>query len=207
MRAVIPFPVPVENQCQSDWVQRLSSSAIVAFPVATVPQGCRAGGMPRSMSRPNAGQTVTPRSTVSRPKTQVITSTIPMSCLTISASPPYGVDVKIIDGAVADAARVRRDVQEATETLSQAGINVQLRSVQTIPDPGGLLVTDVTWRPYPQNTCSDGRYNQQLPAEARQLLGAVTQRHRRGCECLLYPEYRGFQLWQAIPLIFSRLLA
>lgn len=55
------------------------------------------------------------------------------------------VDVKIIDGATSDMNRVRQEVLGANEILSQAGINVRIRGVQTVPDPGGLLDTDITW--------------------------------------------------------------
>jgi len=55
------------------------------------------------------------------------------------------IDAKIITGATADHARVEQEVRNANEVLSQAGINVQLRNVQTIADPGGLLDLDITW--------------------------------------------------------------
>ena len=55
------------------------------------------------------------------------------------------IDAKIISGATADRARVEQEVRNANEVLSQAGINVQLRNVQTIADPGGLLDLDITW--------------------------------------------------------------
>ena len=55
------------------------------------------------------------------------------------------IDAKIITGATADRARVEQEVRNANEVLSQAGINVQLRNVQTIADPGGLLDLDITW--------------------------------------------------------------
>lgn len=55
------------------------------------------------------------------------------------------IDAKIISGATADQARVEQEVRNANEVLSQAGINIQLRNVQTIADPGGLLDLDITW--------------------------------------------------------------
>ena len=55
------------------------------------------------------------------------------------------IDAKVINGATADLARVEQEVRNANEVLSQAGINVQLRNVQTIADPGGLLDLDITF--------------------------------------------------------------
>jgi len=55
------------------------------------------------------------------------------------------IDAKIISGATADLARVEQEVRNANEVLSQAGINVQLRGVQTVADPGGLLDLDITF--------------------------------------------------------------
>src|SRR2546430_14244534 len=57
----------------------------------------------------------------------------------------WWVDAKIISGAAADVARVQNEVRGANEILSQAGLNIRLRSVRTIADPGGLLDTDLTW--------------------------------------------------------------
>jgi hypothetical protein len=54
-------------------------------------------------------------------------------------------DVKIISGSAATMAMVRQTVRDANEILSQAGLNVRLRNVQTVADPGGLLDTDITW--------------------------------------------------------------
>jgi hypothetical protein len=55
------------------------------------------------------------------------------------------VDVKIITGSAANVAMVRQTVRDANEILSQAGLNVRIRNVQTVADPGGLLDTDITW--------------------------------------------------------------
>ncbi|HWS89423.1 MAG TPA: hypothetical protein VN282_20785 [Pyrinomonadaceae bacterium] len=55
------------------------------------------------------------------------------------------IDAKIISGASASLARVQQEIRNANEILSQAGINIQLRNVQTVADPGGLLDTDVTF--------------------------------------------------------------
>ena len=55
------------------------------------------------------------------------------------------IDAKIITGATADRARMEQEVRNANEILSQAGLNVQLRNVQNIADPGGLLDLDITW--------------------------------------------------------------
>lgn len=78
------------------------------------------------------------------------------------------IDPKIITGATANMARVQSEVQGANEILSQAGINIRVRNVQTIPDPGGLLDTDITW----STTCTPPFTNcGGVPtAEATQLL-------------------------------------
>ncbi len=55
------------------------------------------------------------------------------------------IDAKIINGATADLARVQQEIRNANEIVSQAGLNFQLRNVQTIADPGGLLDLDITW--------------------------------------------------------------
>jgi hypothetical protein len=79
------------------------------------------------------------------------------------------VDAKIITGANANQARVNAEILQATEILSQAGINVQLRNLQTIADPGTLLDTDVTWTT--GAGCADGRVNGRLTAEETQIVG------------------------------------
>jgi len=79
------------------------------------------------------------------------------------------VDAKIISGAAADVARVQNEVRGANEILSQAGLNIRLRSVRTIADPGGLLDTDLTWSTGP--SCADGRINGRLTTEERTLMG------------------------------------
>ncbi len=56
-------------------------------------------------------------------------------------------DVKIVNGSGADEARVRRNVRDANEILAQTGLNVRIRNIQTIADPGGLLDTDVSLIP------------------------------------------------------------
>ena len=40
---------------------------------------------------------------------------------------------------------MEQEVRNANEILSQAGLNIQLRNVQNIADPGGLLDLDITW--------------------------------------------------------------
>lgn len=55
------------------------------------------------------------------------------------------IDANIISGATADRARVEQEIRNANEVLSQAGINLQLRDVQTVADPGGLLDLDATF--------------------------------------------------------------
>ena len=79
------------------------------------------------------------------------------------------VDAKVVGGATANQARIQGEVLQATELLSQAGLNVQLRGVQTIADPGALLDTDITWTT--GANCSDGRVNGRLTAEEAQIVG------------------------------------
>ena len=55
------------------------------------------------------------------------------------------VHAKILEGANADVDRVQAEVRQATRVLSQAGLNVRLRGVRTIRDPGGLLDPDINW--------------------------------------------------------------
>lgn len=55
------------------------------------------------------------------------------------------IDANIINGATADRARVEQEIRNANEVLSQAGINLQLRDVQTVADPGALLDLDATF--------------------------------------------------------------
>jgi len=57
------------------------------------------------------------------------------------------VDAKIASGASADLNRVDTDVVNATEVLSQAGLNVRLRNetFQLIANPGGLLDPDLSY--------------------------------------------------------------
>ena len=55
------------------------------------------------------------------------------------------VDCKFISGATADIARVEQEIRNANEILSQAGLNLRLRSVQAIADPGGLADLDATF--------------------------------------------------------------
>ncbi len=55
------------------------------------------------------------------------------------------IDAKIVNGATADMARVQQEIRNANEILSQAGLNLRLRGVQTVADPGGLLDTDITF--------------------------------------------------------------
>lgn len=78
-------------------------------------------------------------------------------------------DVKVIQGASNPANRIRNDLLQVNEILSQAGLNVRLRNQQTIADPGGLLDTDITWTTGPG--CADGRVNGLLTAEETTLLG------------------------------------
>jgi hypothetical protein len=67
------------------------------------------------------------------------------------------VDAKVVSGANSSLARVEADVRQATEVLSQAGLNVQLRGVTSIADPANLTDVDTNWNPPPAgpNTCSN----------------------------------------------------
>jgi hypothetical protein len=58
------------------------------------------------------------------------------------------IDAKIINGANANALRVENEVRGATEVLSQAGVNVQLRRVLPVTS-AALVDVDTTWRPGP----------------------------------------------------------
>ncbi len=75
------------------------------------------------------------------------------------------IDAKTMVGSSAAAARVQADVRQATEVLSQAGINVRLRGTRSIADPGTLLDTDATWTTDPVTTLGV------RTAEETQLLG------------------------------------
>lgn len=55
------------------------------------------------------------------------------------------VDAKILEGSNADVDRAQAEVRQATRVLSQAGLNVRLRRVRTIRDPGSLLDPDINW--------------------------------------------------------------
>jgi hypothetical protein len=55
------------------------------------------------------------------------------------------VDAKILQGANANVAGIEEDVRIASEVLSQAGLIVRLRSVQTIANPGALLDTNLDY--------------------------------------------------------------
>ena len=79
------------------------------------------------------------------------------------------VDAKIISGAAANLTRVQDELRGANEILSQAGLNLRIRNVRTIDDPGGLLDTDLTWTTGP--SCADGRINGRLTTEERTLMG------------------------------------
>ena len=85
------------------------------------------------------------------------------------------VDAKIIQGANTNMARVRNEVLGATEILSQAGVNVQLRNLRTVADPGGLLDTDITWvrecRPALLCLFGGGTRKGVPTTEERQLMG------------------------------------
>ncbi len=78
-------------------------------------------------------------------------------------------DAKILPSSTATRAVVEAEVLEATERLSQAGVNVRLRDVRSIADPGSVTDLDITWTTGP--SCADGRVNGRLTAEEGQLTG------------------------------------
>lgn len=57
------------------------------------------------------------------------------------------IDAKIISGANANAQRVEAEVRHATEVLSQAGLNVQVRRVVPVSGVSALVDVDTTWAP------------------------------------------------------------
>ncbi len=75
-------------------------------------------------------------------------------------------DVKIVEGSRGDAARVRQNVRDANEILSQTGLNVRIRNIQFIADPGDLVDLDVTLIDHPVQTQKD-----EVTEETAELLG------------------------------------
>ena len=81
------------------------------------------------------------------------------------------VNANFVNGAIAKDAdkRVRSEISAANKILSQAGINVRLRSSQVVPDPGGLLVDlDIVSNLTCNNDKTNCGYN--LTREVQQLL-------------------------------------
>ena len=82
-------------------------------------------------------------------------------------------DAKILQGptiaAGANAARVRNETLAANEILSQAGVNVQVRNVQTVATTDALVDTDITWTTGPG--CGGGLVNGILTAEETAVVG------------------------------------
>jgi hypothetical protein len=81
-------------------------------------------------------------------------------------------DAKIFEGASADHQRIEADVRQATRILSQAGVNVRLRRVQRLRDPGGLLDVDITWRPGPHPCPVVDQLPGLLTSKGRQVVAA-----------------------------------
>jgi hypothetical protein len=83
------------------------------------------------------------------------------------------IDAKILVGptvaAGATANRVQTELLAANEILSQAGMNVRLRGVQTVNTTDALVDTDITW--VTGANCADGRVNGRLTAEETAVLG------------------------------------
>lgn len=82
------------------------------------------------------------------------------------------IDAKILQGptiaANANLARVRNEVRGVNEILSQAGVNVRMRSVQTAVTTDALVDTDITWTTGP--ACPGGTVNGILTAESAAVL-------------------------------------
>lgn len=78
-------------------------------------------------------------------------------------------DAKVVTNSTATRAVIEAEVVEATERLSQAGVNVRLRDVRTITDPGSVTDLDIAWTTGP--SCADGRVNGRLTAEETQIVG------------------------------------
>ncbi len=82
------------------------------------------------------------------------------------------IDAKILQGptvgANANLARVRNEVRGANEILSQAGINVRIRNVQTVATTDALVDTDITWTT--GAGCGGGLVNGILTAEETAVL-------------------------------------
>lgn len=79
------------------------------------------------------------------------------------------VDAKILASSTATQAVIEAEIVEATERLSQAGVNVRLRAVRNPTTPSGLTDLDNTWTTGP--SCADGRVNGRLTAEETTLMG------------------------------------
>jgi len=83
------------------------------------------------------------------------------------------IDAKILQGptisANANLARIQNEVRQANEILSQAGVNVRIRNVQTVNVTNALVDVNITW--ITGANCADGRVNGQLTAEETAVLG------------------------------------
>jgi hypothetical protein len=78
------------------------------------------------------------------------------------------VDAKIISGANANAQRVEAEMLGATEVLSQAGLNVQLRRILPVADPANLTDVDTTWAPGTNPCPSAVQFDGRLTTEEAQ---------------------------------------
>jgi hypothetical protein len=83
------------------------------------------------------------------------------------------IDAKVLQGptvgANANLTRIQNEVRAANEILSQAGINVQVRNVQTAATSDALVDTDITWTT--GAACAGGGVNGLLTAEEIAVLG------------------------------------
>jgi hypothetical protein len=85
------------------------------------------------------------------------------------------VDAKVATGANASLTRADTDVLQATEILSQAGLNVRLRNetVQTIQNPGALLEVDLSYQEGAAACANPAQRNGQRTQEEIDLLGLL----------------------------------
>ena len=82
------------------------------------------------------------------------------------------IDAKVLQGATiaanANLARVNNEVRGVNEILSQAGVNVRVRNVQTAATTDALVDTDITWTT--GAGCAGGTVNGILTAESAAVL-------------------------------------
>jgi hypothetical protein len=80
------------------------------------------------------------------------------------------IDAKIISGANANTPRVETEIRHATEVLSQAGLNVQLRRVLPVSGVPALVDIDTTWAPGIAPCAAPQQIDGQLTLEEAQAM-------------------------------------